>query len=437
MPAHHLLPNDVRDALEIAGAAAFVISPALARVVSANGAACHIFGRTAPGAPWVLDSAMPAVGDLRALAQKTAAVCETVPLVFWTAAGSVTHACRVETVSGETGDTLLLVTQQDMPALGSPAIAQQPKPMPVRDDGETLREIARRIREGQTRVVPVVGARPAVEPQEREPPSINAPAKPDATALLTPAAPTFQTNDETEVGTVAQHPSPLDLAKLAHELKSPLSAISAAAEVMRDERFGPIGDARYAGYASGIHDSAHHALAVIDRMLKGAPEFADPRTMRFADFDLNRLVESCASTMGLMAESRGITLTADLSSEAPRVIADETSLRQIVLNLLTNAIKFTPRGGSAVIETRLERNGSQVLIVRDTGPGMTPSQITEAVKPLAAAPPSLRAGGGFGLGLPLVHALAEANGVRLKIDSPPGRGTAVMLTFSKGRLIAV
>jgi signal transduction histidine kinase len=231
----------------------------------------------------------------------------------------------------------------------------------------------------------------------------------------------------------------IDLAKLAHELKTPLSAISAASEIMKEGRFGQIENERYAGYIADIHESARHALDLIERMLNRRGDVAAARTseFKFEKIGLDDLVEICMSTLRPLASARGLSIEAPRAAIPVMVTADATALKQIVLNLIMNSIKFTPEGGLIRLATVGSPKGAAALTVEDTGPGMTATAIIEAMQPLPLEIPSPRDGGGLGLGLPMSRALAEAMGAQLAIDSMPGRGTRVILTFSGGTLLAI
>jgi signal transduction histidine kinase len=170
---------------------------------------------------------------------------------------------------------------------------------------------------------------------------------------------------------------PLDLGKLAHELRTPIGAIVALAEVMRDERFGALGNPRYKGYANDIHQSARHALAVLTAMLDAGPGqngHADPRgQMAFEPIELNALARSCVSGLQPVAAKAGIHLRTALNQQPLHLTADRRSLKQIVLNLLSNSLKFTPAGGTVTVATSATTDhpvGFR-LDVRDTGIGMT------------------------------------------------------------------
>lgn len=233
------------------------------------------------------------------------------------------------------------------------------------------------------------------------------------------------------------------VAKIAHELRTPLSAIVAASEVMRDEQFGPIGDARYRAYAKDIHDSAQHVLNVVNRVL--AQRAADPEVEAFAftDIDVEGLVTGMVSTMQPLACRAGLSLTgrledhtgADLSGHMPKVIADLTSLRQIVLNLVTNALKFTPDGGHVSVVAEHEPGSGLKLYVSDTGVGMQPDEVTAALAGTGQSQGGVREERGLGIGLAIVKTLAEQNGAELSMASSPGAGTTVTIRFPDSRLV--
>jgi signal transduction histidine kinase len=237
--------------------------------------------------------------------------------------------------------------------------------------------------------------------------------------------------------------SPTLRARLAHELKTPLSAIAAAAEIMKEERFGPLGSARYLGYASDIFGSAQHMLGVIERMLAERADH-DPLTLvaalDFAEIDAGAVLAASVSQVAPLAERAGIALAFELEPRLPHIVADATSLRQIVFNLLTNAIKFTQSGGSVKAIARYEVDGPFTIAISDTGSGMTPrgsGTVSDAMKASASRTKRKGSGAGLGLGLPMVQMLAEANGASLVIESVPGQGTSASIVFRKERVVPV
>jgi signal transduction histidine kinase len=221
-------------------------------------------------------------------------------------------------------------------------------------------------------------------------------------------------------------------ATLVHELRPPLSAITALAEVMREERLGPMGNARYLAYASDIHESARHALSVLVSIVEdsaGALDSAEPD-----ETDLHDAVSKCLSMMRELARQATVRLEPDFIPGRPRLAVGRRSLVQILLNLISNSLKFTPAGGMITVSTRLEPDGGLVLSVIDTGEGMGREELArvEAAEPAPAGP---RAAPGSGHGLPIVQALARAEGARLEITSAPAQGTRVSIIFPKERLL--
>jgi two-component system, cell cycle sensor histidine kinase PleC len=228
------------------------------------------------------------------------------------------------------------------------------------------------------------------------------------------------------------------LAKLAHELTTPLSAIVAAAEIMRDERFGSVGDPRYRGYAADIFESAHHALGVINAMLGTQPaDGADRAGLDYAEIELNGLTGRVASSVRALLEAAGLDIAHTSEAGLPHVIADPVTVKQMLLNLVTNAMRATPAGGIVTIATRYELAGPVHVTVSDTGTGMTEAEIARALDPAREADFEATPSGGFGVGFPLILSLAKLNGATVSIDSPPDRGTTVQISFAADRVVPV
>jgi signal transduction histidine kinase len=223
----------------------------------------------------------------------------------------------------------------------------------------------------------------------------------------------------------------VEQAKLAHEIRTPLSAVISYAEVLKDEHFGPLGNACYRTYASNIFESARHVLRLVDGMLQSFVDRSSASRLTFTNVAADDVIESCLILARPVAERAGVDLVASLPPNPPHVVADELSLKQILLNLLANAIKFSRRGDRVSVCALNRTNGMLHISVADTGPGMP--------QPGGGrCPPS--AGGrkaGLGFGLPLAKALAEANGASLQIESELGRGTCVTITFGKDRVVPV
>jgi PAS domain S-box-containing protein len=225
------------------------------------------------------------------------------------------------------------------------------------------------------------------------------------------------------------------LAKISHEVRTPLNAIIGFAEVMLEERFGPVGNDRYRDYLRDIHASGEHVISLVNDLLDLAKVEAGRMEMAFTSVSLNELVTSCVSIMQPEAARARIVLRTSFSGKLPPVVADERSVRQIVLNLLSNAVKFTDAGGQVIVSTALTDRGEVAFRVRDTGIGMSDDEIEAALEPfrqLATA----RRGGGTGLGLPLTKALVEANRGMLQISSTKSEGTLVEVVFPPTRVLA-
>jgi PAS domain S-box-containing protein len=227
------------------------------------------------------------------------------------------------------------------------------------------------------------------------------------------------------------------LAKISHEIRTPLNAIIGFSEVMMGEQFGPIGNERYREYMKDIHASGQHLVSLINDLLDLSKIEAGKLDLVFASVNLNQLVQQCVALMQPQANQQRIIIRSSLSPTLPPVVADARSVRQIVLNLLSNSIKFTGAGGQVIVSTALTDRAEAILRVRDTGIGMTEKEILTAMEPFRQLATSTRYGsGGTGLGLPLTKALAEANRAAFSIKSAVDSGTLVEITFPGTRVLA-
>ncbi|HYA72313.1 MAG TPA: PAS domain-containing sensor histidine kinase, partial [Roseiarcus sp.] len=222
------------------------------------------------------------------------------------------------------------------------------------------------------------------------------------------------------------------LARISHEVRTPLHAILGFAEVMMEERFGPIGNERYKDYIKDIHASAKHVMSLANDLLDLSKIEAGKLELEFAPVDANRIIRECVSLMQPQAAQERIIMRLALFDKLPNVMADERSLRQILLNLMSNAVKFNEPGGQVIVSTALDEAGHSVIRVRDTGVGMNESEITAALEPFRQVGGARRAGGA-GLGLPLTKALAEANRADFSIKSRKQQGTLVEVAFPSAK----
>lgn len=228
---------------------------------------------------------------------------------------------------------------------------------------------------------------------------------------------------------------PAGIARLAHELRTPLAAISALSEVMRDERLGPLADPRYRAYAADIHQSAQQALAVLASYIETGERLTEPVAMSFAELEPAREIDRSVSALREVAVRAGVRLSMQADTSLPRLIADRRSLRQIVDNLLANAIKFTPPGGHVQVHVRCAPAGPLEVSVEDDGDGMAPADLARVLDRCVAPDSGVPHRGGGGIGLPLVRALAAANGGELAMTSERGKGTRASVTFGRNRLV--
>ncbi|TAW28362.1 PAS domain S-box protein [Rhizobium leguminosarum] len=228
------------------------------------------------------------------------------------------------------------------------------------------------------------------------------------------------------------------LARVSHEIRTPLNAIIGFSDMMAGERFGPIGHPRYIEYANDIGRSGRHVLDIVNDLLDISKIEAGEMDLDFAAVGLNEAVSEAVALVQPQANGQRVIIRTALSQAVPEVVADLRSIKQIALNILSNAIRFTPSGGQIVVSTSYEANGSVVLRVRDTGIGMTRIELDQAMKPFrqVSSTQSRHRGDGTGLGLPLTKAMVDANRATFTINSAPNEGTLVEITFPSQRVLA-
>lgn len=219
---------------------------------------------------------------------------------------------------------------------------------------------------------------------------------------------------------------PLDTSKLAHELRTPLGAIMTLSEIMRDERLGPLPH-HYREYASHVYDSAKHALNVMNAALQARNASLLSAPLHPVELRLDELIEQLTASLQPLAARNAVRLAADPRAAGVRVEADDRALRQILLNLIANALRFTPPGGQVLVRTLATPTGARLEVV-DDGDGMTPRRLAQALQ--ASARPA-RTDGGSGFGLPIVQALAALCGAAFSLSSSPGHGTTAIVEFPR------
>jgi signal transduction histidine kinase len=224
------------------------------------------------------------------------------------------------------------------------------------------------------------------------------------------------------------------LAKMSHELRTPLNAIIGFSEVMQMEMFGGLGNPKYRDYAQDIHASGRHLLDLINNILDHAKIEAGQMELDEADLGVPRVVDECVRVMRGRAAAGQVDLRANIDPALPPLYADELRLRQIILNMLSNAIKFTPPGGEVGVSAALDPDGRLHIVIADTGLGIAPADIPLALAPFGQVNGNARTREGTGLGLPLSKELVEMHGGTFSIASAVGTGTTIDIAFPADRV---
>jgi len=224
------------------------------------------------------------------------------------------------------------------------------------------------------------------------------------------------------------------IAKVSHEIRTPLNSMIGFAEVIMAERFGSIGNERYREYLNDIHTAGTQLVSLINDLVDLSKVESGQLDLNFASLDLNDVTRQCVAVMQPQANRARIIIRSALAPSLSQIVADPRTVRQIVINLLSHAIRLTGPGGQVIVSTAVSDGGDAVLRVRDTGTGMQEKDIEAALDPFsqAATAPSWSSGGsggGSGLGLPLTKALAAANHAEFRIQSAPNAGTLVEVAF--------
>ena len=221
------------------------------------------------------------------------------------------------------------------------------------------------------------------------------------------------------------------LARISHEVRAPLNAIIGFAEVMIGERFGALGNERYAEYMKDIRASGERVIAIINDLTDLSRIETGKLDLTFANQNLNDLVEQCVAVMQPQANRERIIIRTSLAHALPPVVADARALRQITLNLIGNSIHLANAGGQVIVSTALSDFGDVVLRVRDTGQGLNDNEVAAAMEPFRNQAPSDQTGEGSGVSLSLTKALVEANRAQFHLRTGPHSGTLVEVVFSQ------
>ncbi|WP_456790274.1 PAS domain-containing protein [Bradyrhizobium sp. USDA 4472] len=219
------------------------------------------------------------------------------------------------------------------------------------------------------------------------------------------------------------------LARISHEIRTPLNAIIGFAEVMISERFGALGNERYGEYLKDIRASGERVIAIIDDLLELSRIETGKLDLAFANLNLNDLVEACVAVMQPQANRERIIIRTSLAHALPQVTADARALRQVTMNLISNSIRLASAGGQVIVSTALSDRGEVCLRIRDTGHGLSESEVAAAMAPFRTPPPG-DAADKSALSLSLTKALVEANHAQFNIKSAGSSGTLIEVTFA-------
>lgn len=226
------------------------------------------------------------------------------------------------------------------------------------------------------------------------------------------------------------------LLTMSHELRTPLNAIMGFSEVMKQQLRGPLGDERYVDYASDIYDSASHLLAVINNILDISRIEAGRLELDEQAVTLGDEVAKAMRQLEDEARNADVELASEIEPDLPLLLGDAHKIRQIVINLVGNAVRYMPGKGRVVVRAERDPEGGIVLSVEDNGAGMSPEDVERVISPFVRlSNPMVRAHDGTGLGLPLVKALVELHGGTFILTSAVDEGTTARAAFPKSRII--
>jgi signal transduction histidine kinase len=228
------------------------------------------------------------------------------------------------------------------------------------------------------------------------------------------------------------------LANVSHELRTPLNAIIGFSELMLNGARGPVGNADYRGYLKDIFDAGTDLLRLINEILDLSKAESGKLELIEDTVDVENVIRTVTRLVGPKADGAGLSLTVELPETPALLFCDRLKLKQILLNLLSNALKFTEPGGKISVSMAIDPDRGLSIAVRDSGIGIAPADIPRVLQPFVQVDSALsRSHNGTGLGLPLASAMIELHGGKLAIESEPGHGTTVIAYFPPSRIVNI
>jgi len=226
------------------------------------------------------------------------------------------------------------------------------------------------------------------------------------------------------------------LANMSHELRTPLNAIIGFSDIMKGEMLGPLENTTYKGYVGDINNSAGHLLEVINDILDLSKIEHGDIELNEEEVDVTKVVESCLTIIEDRAKKGNLKLSYDPPESLPKLWGEARRVKQILINLLSNSVKFTPPGGEVSVQVLVEKSGNLAITVFDTGIGIAAEDMEQIMTPFGQAHTGLnRKYEGTGLGLPLSKMFVEMHGGALIIESDLDVGTAVCALFPASRVL--
>lgn len=224
------------------------------------------------------------------------------------------------------------------------------------------------------------------------------------------------------------------LATMSHELRTPLNAIMGFAEVMKAELLGKHSNDTYRDYADNIHDSGKHLLHLINEILDLSRIEAGRYELHEENVDLADIADDCHRLLRLKAQNKGVSMIENYAEDLPQVWVDQRAIRQICLNLMSNALKFTPKGGTIIVSIQEADDGGQTLTVNDNGPGIPADELPKVLQAFGQGSLAHEtAEGGTGLGLPIVQSLVELHQGTFELRSELRKGTEAIVRLPATR----